>query len=158
MKKIALFLFIAMSLCANAQKSFLTIYARDLNATGQTLNISGKLPAGVKSFYAYYEGITLAKLMTTLAEDGYIFEQMMTTSPTLPSGSSNDNYVSGAVLVLMSKGSQPLPPGAVESINSGDDVVEVARYNLQGQPISENEPGLQIIVYSNYTSKVIIKQ
>ena len=36
--------------------------------------------------------------------------------------------------------------------------VEKGRYNLQGLPISENEKGIQIIVYSNYTTKTIIKE
>ena len=36
------------------------------------------------------------------------------------------------------------------------DVHEVARYNLQGLPIHKNEKGVQIIVYSNYTTKTII--
>jgi hypothetical protein len=32
----------------------------------------------------------------------------------------------------------------------------VARYNLQGIPVKANEKGVQIIVYSNYTTKTIV--
>ena len=37
-----------------------------------------------------------------------------------------------------------------------EEITEVARYNLQGIPVSESERGVQIIVYSNYTTKTII--
>jgi hypothetical protein len=37
-------------------------------------------------------------------------------------------------------------------------VYEVARYNLQGMPVKETEKGIQIVVFSNYTTKTIIKE
>ena len=40
---------------------------------------------------------------------------------------------------------------------SNDDAEEVARYNLSGRPCSPNEKGIQIIVYSNFTTKTIIE-
>lgn len=58
---------------------------------------------------------------------------------------------------LLSKNNNPTP-GAIQTIDSDEEVTEVARYNLQGQPIREDEPGVQIMVFSNYTSKVVIKQ
>ena len=42
--------------------------------------------------------------------------------------------------------------------NDKDDTKEVARYNLSGQPCSPNEKGVQIIVYSDYTTKTILLQ
>lgn len=36
------------------------------------------------------------------------------------------------------------------------EVKEVARYNLQGIPVKESEKGVQIVVYSNYTTKTVI--
>ena len=45
-----------------------------------------------------------------------------------------------------------------ESFDDDSKVYEVARYNLQGMPIKESEKGIQIVVYSNYTTKTIIKE
>ena len=39
-----------------------------------------------------------------------------------------------------------------------DDREEVARYNLSGRPCTPNEKGVQIIVYSDYTTKTIIHE
>lgn len=36
------------------------------------------------------------------------------------------------------------------------EVKEVARYNLQGMPVDTTEKGIQIVVYSNYTTKTVI--
>ena len=50
-----------------------------------------------------------------------------------------------------------LDPEAVPHVTADDqEAVEVARYNLQGLPVSEDEKGVQIIVYSNFTTKTII--
>lgn len=48
----------------------------------------------------------------------------------------------------------------IESVQSDDneDAYEVARYNLQGVSVSEKDKGIQIIVYSNYTTKTIIAE
>ena len=37
-------------------------------------------------------------------------------------------------------------------------LTEIARYNLQGIQVNENEKGVQIIVYSNYTTKTVVVQ
>ena len=51
-------------------------------------------------------------------------------------------------------------PSAVRGIeantNGNEDIEEVARYNLSGRPCSPNEKGIQIIVYSDFTTKTII--
>ena len=51
-------------------------------------------------------------------------------------------------------------PSAVRGIesntNGNEDNEEVARYNLAGRPCSPNEKGVQIIVYSDFTTKTII--
>jgi hypothetical protein len=52
-------------------------------------------------------------------------------------------------------------PAAVKSVeakgnNSSDDAVEVARYNLAGRLCSPNEKGIQVIVYSDFTTKTVI--
>ena len=50
-------------------------------------------------------------------------------------------------------------PSAVRDVNADgtrSDAEEVARYNLSGIPCSPNEKGVQIIVYSDFTTKTII--
>ena len=39
---------------------------------------------------------------------------------------------------------------------NNDDAKEVARYNLSGRPCLPNEKGVQIIVYSDFTTRTII--
>ena len=41
---------------------------------------------------------------------------------------------------------------------SEEGVTEIARYNLLGQKINEAEAGVQIIVYSDYSTKTIINE
>ena len=45
---------------------------------------------------------------------------------------------------------------AIESDHFDADMVEVARYNLSGRPCHPHEKGIQIVVYSNYTTKTVI--
>jgi hypothetical protein len=45
---------------------------------------------------------------------------------------------------------------AIESDHFDGDMVEVARYNLSGRPCCPTEKGVQIIVYSDFTTKTII--
>ena len=47
---------------------------------------------------------------------------------------------------------------AIQHISTDDEeeAREVARYNLQGIPVNKDERGIQIVVYSNYTTKTII--
>jgi hypothetical protein len=44
----------------------------------------------------------------------------------------------------------------IEAKGSDNDAEEVARYNLSGRPCSPNEKGVQIIVYSDFTTKTVI--
>ena len=46
--------------------------------------------------------------------------------------------------------------GIEANTNGNEDIKEVARYNLSGRPCSLNEKGVQIIVYSDFTTKTII--
>ena len=49
-------------------------------------------------------------------------------------------------------------PSTVKSVESpnNDDTVEVARYDLSGCPCSPNKKGVQIIVYSDFSTKTIV--
>ena len=42
------------------------------------------------------------------------------------------------------------------TIEEDGDPHEVARYNLQGLPVKKHQKGVQIVVFSNYTTKTII--
>ena len=46
--------------------------------------------------------------------------------------------------------------GTETNESSNDDAEEVARYNLSGQPCPLNEKGIQIIVYADYTTRIVI--
>ena len=55
-------------------------------------------------------------------------------------------------------GEQGSPTGVISAdTRHSDDAEEVARYNLSGRPCSPNEKGVQIIVYSDYTTRTIIE-
>ena len=53
--------------------------------------------------------------------------------------------------------STPSAVRAAEATPSGD-AEEVARYDFSGRPCSPNEKGVQIIVYSDYTTKTVISE
>ncbi len=61
-------------------------------------------------------------------------------------------------VAILSK-SNAVDPSAVQKVKDDDaEVHEVARYNLQGMPVKETEKGIQIVVFSNFTTKTIIKE
>ena len=54
-------------------------------------------------------------------------------------------------------------PSAVRSVNARngdtrDEAVEVARYSLSGRPCSPHDKGVQIVVYSDYTTRTILAE
>lgn len=44
----------------------------------------------------------------------------------------------------------------IEADGATDDATEVARYDTSGRPCSPNDKGVQIVVFSDYTTKTII--
>lgn len=143
MKKIfALLLLMAACAGAYAQKSYVYMYYDD-----GVYRLSGDIPDGLTNRYSMGE-YSCGALLNLLSEKGFEVEFM-----TLPSTSKIYNTF------LLSKKS-PGSSSAVRSVKGDDDsdVYEVARYNLQGIPISEKEKGVQIVVYSNYTTKTIIRE
>ena len=44
----------------------------------------------------------------------------------------------------------------IEADNAADDATEMARYDISGRPCSPNDKGVQIVVFSDYTTKTII--
>ena len=147
-RKISLLVFLlGMLFTAFAQKQYVVVIAMNPEAEGN-IYLSGNIPTGLKDQY-YYEG-AIGNIISLLAKEGFTVEQMSTDN--------GDGGNKMRVVVLLSKSASP-EQGAIETISVDDsEAVEVARYNLQGLPVNENEKGVQIIVYSNYTTKTVIVQ
>ena len=153
MKKLLVLLFL-MGFGANAfaQKRYVTV--RHNSGAQEPISLTGDIPSNMKSRYNSdnYE-ITIGSVLNLLADNGFIVEQMSTVQRDGSSLITTD--------YLLSKSSNSTNPSQIIQIEKSDDefdIHEVARYNLQGLPINENEKGIQIVVYSNYTTKTIIKE
>lgn len=149
MKKtlITLAMVLATLLTAMAQKSYVNVVADHIySSIYQEIYLTGDVPAGIKTHYDSYgsEAMTMGKVLNLLAVEGFVVDQMSCSAE--------------CEVVLLSR-IQVYPPDsdAIPRIEADDqDVHEVARYNLQGLPVSENEKGIQIVVFSNYTTKTVI--
>ena len=154
MKKIILFLLLlAASLSAYAQKSYINVYATQLSDQNyQYCYLTGDIPEGISSYIADKVG----NILNLLAQEGYEVEFMSSSATT-----SNYSSVGTMVNYLLSKKSSTNPddPDIVtyqKDIADDTEAHEVARYNLQGLPVNKDEKGVQIVVYSNYTTKTVI--
>ena len=112
----------------------------------QEIYLTGDVPVGIKTHYDSYgsEAMTVGKVLNLLAAEGFVVEQMSCSAE--------------CEAILLSR-VQVFPPDsdAIQRVDADDqDVHEVARYNLQGLPVSESEKGIQIVVYSNYTTRTVI--
>ena len=146
MKKLIVLLALALAVAhtATAQRSYVNVVAKNIySSVYQELFLTGELPAGVKSHYDGYgsEAMTVGQVLNLLSKEGFLVDQMSCTTE-------------GEVIVLSRIA---LYPGAIERVTADDqEAVEVARYNLQGVPVDKDEKGIQIVVYSNYTTKTVI--
>ncbi|MBQ0119944.1 MAG: hypothetical protein KBT13_02325 [Bacteroidales bacterium] len=154
MKKLSLLLLgLVMSVSALAQKEYVNVVANDVFASFQDIYLSGAIPAGMKSFYdGYYDRKTVGEIINTLADNGFTVEQVSSSEAVK---SSTASYTREVVLMSKPKGT---PIGAIQTVGSDTEPTEVARYNLQGLPVDKDEPGVQIVIFSNYTSRVIVNQ
>ena len=148
MKKILLFLLLVMPMAINAQKSYVHIYLTEglkINESfqnGSTMYLTGDIPSGIKDYYYYTQDLTMGKLITLLGKEGFALEKAF--------------EVGEGEVVIMSR-SEDSSPAKNQTVLSEDVTpYEVARYNLQGLPVKETEKGVQIIVYSNYTTKTVV--
>ena len=151
MKKLILFVFLfAIGIGAYAQKSYVNIIASSLNNTSShKIYLTGDVPSGISNiYYQSMDYMTIGDLLNLLSEKGFEIEFV-----------SSNGSESPTVCYVLSK-KKPDSSNAVRVVREADDsdVHEVARYNLQGLPIGENEKGVQIVVYSNYTTRTIIKE
>jgi hypothetical protein len=144
-----LFISLAMVLAtigmAWSQKSYVNVVADHIySSIYQEIYLTGDVPSGIKTHYDSYgsEAMTVGKVLNLLAQEGFVVDKMSCSAE-------------GEVIVLSRVA---LDPDAVERIvaDDGQEAVEVARYNLQGVPVDKNEKGIQIVVYSNYTTKTVI--
>ena len=157
MKKLTLLLFALLATAAcHAQKRYVTLTT--VQASSPYAILSGDVPSTMKTEYYYPEvaGSIFSwtgDLLNQLGDEGFKVNRM--TSYVNPS--NNYQYV---IYVLSRQGATPPPSDAIEKVTDIDEQEprEVARYNLQGLPVSDKEKGIQIIVYSNYTTKTIIKE
>lgn len=150
-KLIILFLLTAMAEFVQAQKSYVTVIFRHDESV---VNLSGDLPEGIDAYYycstsngtRYY---SIGDILNMLSSHGYEVEQMA-TQPL----STNNKF---GIVYLLSKQKEPNKPNEIKRITDDTkEVKEVARFNLQGMPVSKTEKGIQIIVFSNYTTKTVI--
>lgn len=146
MKKILLFLFLAMPLMGFAQKSYVHIFHKDMSInTHEYYSLSGDVPESVSQYHSSNYYISLAKIMTLLGKEGFVFESHSM-------GSSKDS----PEVVVMSRDASSASKIQSIKIEDEGEPYEVARYNLQGIPVKANEKGVQIIVFSNYTTKTVV--
>ncbi|MCR4853075.1 MAG: hypothetical protein K5893_05750 [Prevotella sp.] len=157
MKKFLFLLLFAIPLMGYAQKSYVFIQAVSSNSNGAfSTYLSGDLPADVDTYYSAtirYDGefMTVGRLLNILSAEGFEVEQMTSALK-----SSTGEY--HTISIIMSKAATNVSSKIQTIRGDGDngDAYEVARYNLQGMPVKETEKGIQIIVFSNYTTKTVI--
>ena len=166
MKKFLSILFLLlMGLTVHAQKKYVTVYC---NQNNNWVKLSGDIPQSMKNSYSsedfprsgsfgYY---FIGDVLNLLADNGFSVEQMSTTSYVTSYVNSNtgSNVITTYLLSKLSNDSNPSNTIEKIKIDNYEDIVEVARYNLQGVPVNKNEKGIQIIVYSNFTTKTILVQ
>ena len=148
MKK-SLILFCLFMACFSvyAQKSYVNVVAFfDGSSMQNNIFLSGDLPSGIESKYG--SSTSIGTVLNMLSSKGFEVEFMTGMGGGGTGSHRNVNY-------LLSKKSSY--HSGVRNVQVDDEeATEVARYNLQGMPVQANEKGIQIIVYSNYTTKTII--
>lgn len=154
MKKIILSLLLLVAgVSGYAQKSYINLIAFGLNSnpTNPTFYLSGDVPEGINT-----SGLSIGGVLNLLAQEGYEVEFMeMAMGYYAGNSPTTINYL----LSKKTSSSNPDDPGIVtyqRNIADDTEAYEVARFNLQGLPVNKDEKGVQIVVYSNYTTKTII--
>ena len=149
MKKILLFLLLlGASVCANAQKSYINVCVTNIDNTSvQFCHMTGDIPDGIN----HNPSMFIGDLLNMLSQYGYEVELM--------SFSTGNSTLAANYLLSKKSSTDPDNPDIVtyqRDIADDTEAYEVARYNLQGLPINKDEKGVQIVVYSNYTTKTVI--
>lgn len=146
-KYFLLVLLTVVGISAFARKSYVNVYLESLYSP--TIYLSGDIPIGIKS---YYSNMQIGDVLNLLSNEGYEVELI-----TSGSGNIGSTSTTTYVIYLLSKQVSSNEDSAISIVHSDDgEAYEVARYNLQGMQVNENTKGIQIIVYSNYTTKTVI--
>lgn len=150
MKKIlSLLMLLLVANCAFAQKRYLEVVQ-----ISSTVNVYGELPDGVKDCYAGRDFDnnnlnTMSHVLNLLADYGY---------NTIESYRYKESSAWVTSVLLSKTEGNTNTPTYIQRVQTDpkEEITEVARYNLQGIPVKETEKGVQVIVYSNYTTKTVI--
>lgn len=140
-----------------AQKSYVTVWCEQ--SSYNTIWLSGDIPQSMKAWYKPSDFSAtdgrrcVGNVLNLLANNGFSVEQMNTVMDTKYSSSPEV-----VTIYLLSKPMDDLDPDSTPQLPQADNakIHEVARYNLQGMPVKKEEKGIQIVVYSNYTTKTVI--
>ena len=134
-------------LTATAQRSYVSLYI-NMNAVDSkwvSARVSGDIPASMKDYYvATYDRLSDGELINMLANEGFTIDKIAAM------GETN-------CIVIMSKNSSG--DSGIITQNADEQVtnaVEIARYDLQGRLVDDDCPGLQIVVYSDYSAKTVV--
>ena len=152
MKKLLFTLFLILSgTSAFAQKDYVTVYITKGSCYVSSDDPSLKKNYSSRDFMDDDKAgfIYVAKLLNLLSKKNYTVE--LQTNMVM-----NDSWGMMYLLSRPSEGSSNSNPIRKVQADPDEEVTEVARYNLQGMPVGKNEKGIQIVVYSNYTTKTII--
>ena len=143
MKKILSVLFLlAIGASAYAQKSYLFLSAYHSFNIMPEITLSGAVPDGMQKQYPSYS-VYLGDVIDAIGQKGFTVELMTRADE--------------VTQIIFSKPAEQQANAVARVIADPDEEVsEVARYNLQGIPVGKNEKGVQIIVYSNYTTKTVV--
>lgn len=162
MKKFFLLVLLTVvGISAYARKSYVNVfvYGSFDSANSLKMSVTGDLPNGILSYYDNYSvgnNISIGQLLNMLSQEGYEVEFMSGVGSGSPA-TYTDNKTTGKMNYLLSKNISSNEDDAITIVHSDDgEAYEVARYNLQGMQVNENTKGIQIIVYSNYTTKTVI--
>ena len=165
-KQLFLLLFLAMGSGVLAQKSYLEMKVSRYSSGSLLINgilFAGDVPDGLGATFngnygCYYIDLWSAEdntrnagyWLNRLAEEGFVVEHISNFGA---SSIQPDYYLLSRRKIL----ANPNDPEAVPTKAAADKAVkEVARYNLQGMPVEKDAKGVQIVVYSNYTTKTVI--
>lgn len=148
MKKIFLSIVAVLALfTATAQRSYVSLYINMNTADSRWVSarVSGDVPVSMKDYYAAtYDRLTDGELINMLAHEGFTIDKIAAMGET--------NCV-----VIMSKNSSSdsdiITKNADERVTNA---VEIARYDLQGRLVDDDCPGIQIVVYSDYSARIVI--
>lgn len=138
----------------SAQRSYVTVYcAQDAY---ESIKLSGDIPPTMQTYYDPYYDFSkyngfycIGDVLNLLAKNGFVVEQMNTAT--------NKEKVYTTYLLSKTQGDEPLQTALrTTKTEEEEKVKEVARYNLQGVPVRAEEKGVQIVVFSNFTTRTVV--